>query len=515
MMTLWPKMHRQTIGGCPDCTLIAQFNSRFAYAKCDDGRVNHSVPPPYGVPGGTPEHRWTPPVPVSTRPPLRRATSGSADMPAPWLGGVCSGLSVHLGVSIHAVRLVTVLLSLLAGAGAILYLWLFLMVPKDDSRTEHSPSGRLSRSLSRQIQDPQTAARNQLFFAGLSAIFVASILVVLVNQSAINISDVIPAMSITLGLGLVWSQATRLRERRTPTLIAFVVMGVVFLLFGLILLLLKRDSPAALLRGGMIGVVIVVVVLIALAPLWLRLFADLSATQERIVRDAERADIAAHLHDSVLQTLTLIRGAAQDPARVTALALTQERELRSWLYTGTEEPSHSLAESLRQAVGQVEATYGVAVNVVTVSDTVPGPGEQALVAAAGEAVTNAVRHGAPPVSVYAEVLPDIVEIFIKDTGPGFDLDSVPQDRHGVRHSIIGRVERAGGLARIRMLASGTEVHLSVPRTQSNAPSTPPPPPHFHPAPPTSADPHMWTPPPSAAPPSSMSVRAAATDTTPC
>ena len=172
--------------------------------------------------------------------------------------------------------------------------------------------------------------------------------------------------------------------------------------------------------------------------------------------------MAAHLHDSVLQTLTLIRNNADNPSSVRALALGQERELRSWLYTGREEAADSLAEALREAISALETTFGVEVGVVTVSDIRPGPGELAMVAAASEAVSNAIRHARPPVSVYMEVGPRCSEIFVKDCGDGFDISAIPEDRHGVRNSIFGRMERAGGTAQIRHLASGTEVHLSVP-----------------------------------------------------
>ena len=136
--------------------------------------------------------------------------------------------------------------------------------------------------------------------------------------------------------------------------------------------------------------------------------------------------------------------------------------MRSWLYTGREEAADSLAEALREAISTLETTFGVEVGVVTVSDMRPGPGELAMVAAASEAVSNAIRHARPPVSVYMEVRPQCSEIFVKDCGDGFDISAIPEDRHGVRNSIFGRMERAGGTAQIRHLASGTEVHLSMP-----------------------------------------------------
>ncbi len=162
------------------------------------------------------------------------------------------------------------------------------------------------------------------------------------------------------------------------------------------------------------------------------------------MREAERADIAAHLHDSVLQALTLIRASAEDPARVRAIALTEERELRAWLYTGHAQAADSLDAAVTEAVVGVESRYGVPISVVVVGDMRPGPGELALVAALAEACQNAVRHGAPPVSVYVEVRPRAVEAFIKDNGEGFDPATIAADRHGVRDSIVGRMRRAGG-----------------------------------------------------------------------
>ena len=177
-----------------------------------------------------------------------------------------------------------------------------------------------------------------------------------------------------------------------------------------------------------------------------------------------RFDIAAHLHDSVLQALTLIRASAEDPARVRAIALTEERELRAWLYTGHAQAADSLEAAVTEAVVGVESRYGVPISVVVVGDMRPGPGELALVAALAEACQNAVRHGAPPVSVYVEVRPRAIEAFVKDNGQGFDPATIAADRHGVRDSIVGRMRRAGGSATIRRLARGTEIALSVPRS---------------------------------------------------
>jgi len=388
-------------------------------------------------------------------------------MPSPWMAGVCSGLSVHLGLPVVAVRAGTVVLTALFGAGALLYVWLLATVPVEGQGDSAAATGRLTRTIARIGTDRSwRTSRVQLFVVGVALVAVAGLMVVLTTGGVVRPRYLAAGLLVLAGVVMVWSQVPRLGEARTPTAIALALGGVLVMVLGIVTWLTRSDQPQVLIRGALIGVVVIAVLMVALVPVWLRLTTQLTATQEDQVRQTERADIAAHLHDSVLQTLTLIRASAEDPPRVRALALTQERELRSWLYTGHEKAADSLAEAVRETVGQAESTYGVAVDVVTVGDAVPGPAELALAAATGEAVTNAVRHAAPPISVYVEVDREVVDAYIKDAGDGFDLDAIPQDRHGVRHSIIGRVERVGGTARIRCRDTGTEVHLQVPRTES-------------------------------------------------
>lgn len=413
-------------------------------------------------PGAVPP--WIPPQPAVVKPPLRRATATSADMPTPWMAGVCSGLSVHSGVSVTAIRWIVVVLAFFFGAGIMLYLWLAIMLPKD-TYNSGAPSGTLASALKAVGEDrTRLANRNRLLLAGSIILIGAVGAAILAGAGVAEVRDIVSAGTVLIGIGLVWSQGTRLSTWKSLSFLIMVTSGIALVIVGIVGLVGRGDPGRILLRGGVIGAAVVAGVLFALIPLWIRTSKDLSASQEQQVRDAERADIAAHLHDSVLQTLTLIRASAEDPTRVRALALTEERELRSWLYTGREQAADSLAEAVRESVGVVEGRYGVPIDVVTVSDTRPGPGELALVAALGEAVANAVRHGSSPVSVYIEVMPTAIEAFIKDSGNGFNIDSIPDDRHGVRDSIIGRMERVGGSATIRCRESGTEVALRLPTT---------------------------------------------------
>ena len=179
-------------------------------------------------------------------------------------------------------------------------------------------------------------------------------------------------------------------------------------------------------------------------------------------RARERADIAAHLHDSVLQTLALIQRRSHDPSAVALLARAQERDLRQWLYGPPTQGPEMLAAALTAVASEVEDMHGQPVELVVAGDRPLEPHGRALAEALREALRNAVRHGRPPVSAYVEIGPDGVEAFVRDRGDGFDLAEVPPDRLGVRHSIIERMERHGGSARLRRLEEGTEVSLMLP-----------------------------------------------------
>jgi signal transduction histidine kinase len=197
------------------------------------------------------------------------------------------------------------------------------------------------------------------------------------------------------------------------------------------------------------------------APWVLRLVRSLTEERSERIRSQERAEVAAHLHDSVLQTLALVQRST-DPQQVAALARRQERELRAWL-AGRPAPGQAarLTPALEAAAVEVEENHGVPVEVVVVGDRELDPAAEAVVAAAREAMTNAAKFGGGSVvDVYAECTAERLQVFVRDRGPGFDPVAVPADRRGVRESIVGRMERHGGRARITSAAgSGTEVEL--------------------------------------------------------
>jgi signal transduction histidine kinase len=243
------------------------------------------------------------------------------------------------------------------------------------------------------------------------------------------------------------------------------LVGVALVVGGGLVFLWLNDALAPA-RDVLLAVVVVVVALtLILAPWWLRLVRGLASERAERIRSQERAEVAAHLHDSVLQTLALMQKRVDDPREVAALARRQERELRAWLNGRRAAGEETVATSLEAAAAEVEEAHGVPVEVVAVGDAPLDPRAQALVAAAREALVNAAKFaGGHPVVLYAEVDPERIEVFVRDRGPGFDPAAVPADRRGVRESIVGRMERHGGRAVVHTApGEGTEVELVLKR----------------------------------------------------
>lgn len=389
-----------------------------------------------------------------------------------WVAGVCAGLAAHLRLPVLAVRLVMVLLTPIGAAGPLLYLWFWVTVPSGDplrAAAESQPAA-LSR-LAPRLRDP--GRRVPLTDIGLGLLLLGAAALLLAVRAGVEIdySWVIPALILLAGATLAWSQLDAVQRGRvlshaggrTPVSVLRLLGGLVLVGVGVLLLVGQNEPIDALVRSAVAGLAVVAGTAVVLAPWWLRLVRELGDERAARARESERADIAAHLHDSVLQTLALIRARADDAEDVARLARAQERELRGWLYDDRRTPGTSLAADLKEIVGEVEDLRAVPVETVVVGDCVPDVGTEALLQATREALLNAVTHGRPPVSLYLEVVEDKVEVFVRDHGDGFDLDEVPADRFGVRESIIGRLRRRGGTATVTSRGDrGTEVHLCLP-----------------------------------------------------
>ena len=250
-----------------------------------------------------------------------------------------------------------------------------------------------------------------------------------------------------------------------------VVAGVLIGAAGIVVLVMGHTTVAALRPVGGAALVVAASVVI-FGPWWLSLVRDLIAERQARALAEERAQMAAHVHDSVLQTLALIQRSADDPQNVVRLARAQERELRAWLFEGRPpgaigEDATMLAEGVGLLQRQVEADHGIAVQVVMVGDCELDEALRALLDAAREATVNAAKwSGADQVSVYAEVEPDTVMLYVRDRGRGFDPDAVPDDRQGIAQSIRARMVRFGGTAVLRSApGDGAEVQLSMPRRE--------------------------------------------------
>jgi signal transduction histidine kinase len=240
-------------------------------------------------------------------------------------------------------------------------------------------------------------------------------------------------------------------------------MGAALVVGGGLVFLWLNDALAAA-RDVLLAVVVVIIALtLILAPWWLRLVRGLTAERAERIRSQERAEVAAHLHDSVLQTLALMQKRVDDPREVAALARRQERELRAWLNGRRASGEETVALALESAAAEVEEAHGVPIEVVAVGDAPLDERARALVAAAREAMVNASKF-AGPAALYAEVDRDRIEVFVRDRGPGFDPGAVPDDRRGVSESIVGRMERHGGRAVVHTApGEGTEVELVMER----------------------------------------------------
>jgi signal transduction histidine kinase/phage shock protein PspC (stress-responsive transcriptional regulator) len=400
------------------------------------------------------------------------------------LGGVAAGLAAHLGAPTLWVRIGFLVLLAFGGSGAFLYAGLWLVLPAQ-KHTESSTPGL--DAATRQGKRGGRQQRRLVDYGPLVAVgAIAFGVLILVTVMTGSGQAVGPAVIGAAGVAVLWRQADEAqRERWMDTTARInplraivghggwaawlrIVAGLFLLVTAIVLFSLRSGSIEVALNVGLAAALGILGLGFMVGPWLVRLSSDLSEEREARVRSEERADVAAHLHDSVLQTLALIQRSSHDPSTVSRLARAQERDLRSWLFEDAGGAATTLATALREAAASVEDSHGVHVEVVCVGDVELGEKDRPLVLAAREAMSNAARHsGAGVVDVYAEVTPGGAEVFVRDRGEGFDPAAVAEDRQGIRSSIVGRMERHGGRATIRTApGEGTEVRLVLPRTPS-------------------------------------------------
>jgi signal transduction histidine kinase len=366
------------------------------------------------------------------------------------IAGVCAGLADHLGWRISRVRLAAVLLSLCGGAGIALYLWLWVLTPLDITKPG----------------EPTEVRRATPVAAVLLGLAVAAMLETTSVDTTSLVNVGIPATIALCSAAVAWAVLVDGRDpgraERGPIVVR-AASAAVLLLTGFVLLFSSDGRPRATTAIGAV-VMIAVGVGVLVAPFVLRLWRERMSERAARVRETQRAEIAAHLHDSVLQTLALIQNRAGASTEVARLARAQERELRDWLFAGTTPAGNDLAAEVREAAATIELDYPVRIDVVVVGEAT-GP-NAAVLAATREAMVNAARHVGGAVSVYLENSAATIDVFIRDRGPGFDVDALPADRLGVRESIVGRMSRSGGWATVGRGVGGigTEIHLHLGET---------------------------------------------------
>ena len=368
------------------------------------------------------------------------------------IGGVCGGVAVRLGIDAVIVRIAFVALAL-AWVGVPAYLAAWVLLPRPRSAGPFRSA----------VLAPQAVVRRRA--AGLALMVLGAVLLARHLGAAPPDAVLWPVMCAALGAGFVVWRTHEVGAAGRAAAVR-VVAGTLLVAIGIGVLLAANLSLSAV-RDGLLSTGLVVGGLALILGPWAAvLVRDRREERRRRIRADERADMAAHLHDSVLQTLALIQRSG-DPGRVSALARRQERELRSWLYGDGPEPDGATVKAaVEHLAAVVEDRHGAVIDVVAVGDAPVDPAVESLVAAAGEAMTNAARwSGSPTIWVYVEATGDAVEIFVRDRGVGFDPEAVDEDRFGIRESIRGRLRRVGGDCEIVSSAGwGTEVCLRLPRS---------------------------------------------------
>ena len=420
------------------------------------------------------------PATAPLRTPLRR------DPDRRLLGGVCAGLAERVGVDPLLVRFGFLAAALAGGVGIGLYLLAWAAIPVREATTPRA----------RRVP----GSRGSFEVALGAGLLLVSVLLTF-RELGLWFSDAVawPLVLVAAGGALLWGrsgaeepaagsadrgaapapEASRPPAatppsadlvRRRAALVSRTSVGVA-LVIAAGLVFLQTTGALSTARDVVLAVLVAVVVLgVIFAPFFLRLARSLARERAERIRSQERAEMAAHLHDSVLQTLAMVQRRADDPSAVAALSRRQERELRSWLSSRTAADNgggRRFAAALADAGQEVEEAEGVAVEVLAVGDAELDEDYEALVAAAREAMLNAAKFAGTAVDVYAEATAARTQVFVRDRGPGFDPASIPPDRRGVRESIVGRMERHGGSARITSSpGAGTEVELVLERGTS-------------------------------------------------
>jgi signal transduction histidine kinase len=385
---------------------------------------------------------------VLPRPPLARPRAGRM------LAGVAAGTAAHLRQDPLIVRVAFAVLAT-AGIGIVAYMLLWLTMPVAPENADATATV------------PVTEPRGLRQWVGIGVLGIAAAVMLGQVSEWFSSGVVLPLALVASGLIVIWRQLDTDRTLAVPGVRWALAGGAALAVGGVVLLLVTTNQLAAAREGFVATLVILIGIALATLPLWRRLLDSRAEERTARIRSEERAAVAAHLHDSVLQTLALIQRHADEPQAVGRLARSQERELRAWLYDpAVVREGGTWAGLVAGMVAEVESDHELVVDPVVVGDAPVDEALAALGAATREALVNAAKHsGATAADLYTEVTPERVSVFVRDRGAGFDPAAVPPDRRGLRDSVSGRLSRLGGTADVRSApGEGTEVELSLPRS---------------------------------------------------
>lgn len=382
---------------------------------------------------------------------MQKATRSTRDR---MLAGVAGGLAEQFGVSARVIRLALVATSFINGLGILLYIGFWLVLP-----TDTVPSDIQSRRWWR--DSPTLIAAIALLLGAVGTLAAFNLVDFSSGASGLAIAGI--------GALALWLRADfAKRSTNWKSDLWLGILGTFVLTVGLFLAVGSSTGWLEILRAVIVLTLIIGGVGIGLAPTVIRWRREREAVRFEEIRREEREAVAAHLHDSVLQTFALIRRRSSEAEEVNRLARVGESSLRDWLYPRTNEYSEGFSAVLRQYARAIEAEYPCTIEVVTVGDTELNDAYLEMLAATKEAMVNAAKHSQSrdPIHVFADCSAEGVEVFVRDRGVGFETLSVPADRHGLRQSVIARMQRLGGTAQIvSSREHGTEVHLLLRKSQ--------------------------------------------------
>lgn len=378
------------------------------------------------------------------------------------IAGVAGGIAERIGVDAIYVRAAFIVLAFAGAMGVLGYLLAWTLADSEPLEPEavRAPSARRAIGLGCIVWGLLLILRSLGFWFGDAVVWPVALAAVGTSVIWARGDERDRARWAQIATGISGSE-----EAARPMPLIRLGLGGVLVIGGLWSFLAANRAIAAT-GGALLAAIVTGAGLgLILGPWIVRQTQQLAEERNERIRSQERADMAAHLHDSVLQTLAMIQR-SESPRRMVSLARGQERELRAWLYGRSEPRSAERLEAvLDEAAARIEQLYEVAVELVVVGDTPADDAVRALVGACYEAMQNAARHSsAETISVYVEVEQEVINAYVRDEGKGFDPRHVPDDRGGIAHSIIGRMRRHGGTAVINSQPGvGTEVELALPR----------------------------------------------------